>query len=63
MKMSPCKDCRKRTVKPNCHTECDGYMKYMAERQDYHDKKFEEGKIYDYINKAKKRKKIPMKAR
>ena len=63
MKMSPCKGCGKRTVKPNCHTECDCYLQYVAERQEYYEKKTADNNIYDYIDKAKKRKKIPRKAR
>lgn len=33
MKMSPCKGCPDRSVSPNCHTACQRYLTYQAERQ------------------------------
>jgi len=33
MTTAPCKDCKERTVEPNCHTTCDKY-KQFCERQE-----------------------------
>lgn len=38
---SPCKDCKDRTVEPNCHTTCEKYLEAKA----LHDEKKQ--RIYD----------------
>ena len=34
-----CKDCKDRSVEPNCHTTCESYKKYKKEKEDINKKK------------------------
>ena len=34
-----CKDCKNRSVEPNCHTTCESYKKYKKEKEDISEKK------------------------
>ena len=34
-----CKDCKDRSVEPNCHITCESYKKYKKEKEDISEKK------------------------
>lgn len=50
-----CKDCPNRSIEPNCHTTCEGYLA-MKDNQETHSKKRREESSYvDYYYEAKQR--------
>ena len=50
-----CKDCPDRTVLPNCHSTCEGYLNRCREAEEKRQKKLQEFNIDDYITKRKAR--------
>jgi hypothetical protein len=37
--ISPCKDCKDRSIEPvNCHTNCEAYLKYKKENDEFSEK-------------------------
>jgi len=49
VKAAPCKNCERRTVKPNCHAKCQEYKDYVIERQQMYKKRAEESEIYEAL--------------
>ena len=47
----PCKDCERRTVRPNCHATCAEYKEFVECRNNVNTKRREDGNYYDYIKK------------
>ena len=33
--LAPCKNCKERTIEPNCHTTCEKYLKYVDMCKEY----------------------------
>ena len=53
MRLSPCKGCRFRSVRPNCHDTCEPYREFNAEREAMRKHRKTESIFWDYL-KARK---------
>ena len=56
MMTAPCKNCERRTVRPNCHATCKEYTEFVKQRNKYNSQKLEHSRLLDYI--AEKNKKV-----
>jgi len=50
-----CRTCDKHGEDPNCHSTCEGYLKYQEELRAFHEKKWEGKKKYMDLTDIKKR--------
>ena len=58
-KFHTCKDCPDRSVEPNCHTTCKGYLYRQSERAKANEKRLRESEYkgfkVDRVNDSKKK--------
>lgn len=45
----PCKGCRFRSVRPNCHSTCEEYLAYNAEREKIRDARLKDSIVIEYL--------------
>lgn len=50
----PCKGCRYRSVRPNCHTTCEDYQAYNAERERIHAVRLRDSIFIEYLKNHKR---------
>lgn len=55
MNKAPCKNCERRTVKPNCHATCQDYADFVNDREKYRADKRKNAIIAEYIKTQSKR--------
>ena len=55
MSIKVCKGCQDRTVEPNCHMECERYLKAVEEQRALQDKIDAERKLNSYYSLQKRR--------
>lgn len=56
MAKSPCKGCRFRVVRPNCHTSCEAYIAYKEKQAEENETRRSYNVIAAYVKHVNKKK-------